>query len=105
MVRMNKLVDQARLAHSRFAHDRHDLTAAAARNVLRAAELLNLHVAADEARQATFGGDLKASSRVAGARQLIDLQWMGHSLHRQQAEWFHADVAFRQAERIACRER
>jgi hypothetical protein len=50
VLRMNELANQARLAHPRFADDRHHLTLTVAGKLLRAAELLQLDVAADEAR-------------------------------------------------------
>src|ERR1700739_3134404 len=55
VVRMYEFVDQARLAHSRLADDRHNLTATAAGKLLGANELLHLDIAADEAGKTTPG--------------------------------------------------
>src|SRR5215831_5825263 len=49
IVRMNELVHQTRFAHPRLADDRHHLTLTVAGKLLRAAELLQFDVAADEA--------------------------------------------------------
>ena len=100
---MNELVHQARLAHARLADDRHHLTVTVAGKLLRAAELLQLDVAADEARQAASGGGLEASSRGAGARHLVDFHRIGEPLHRHGAEGLHLDVAFRQSEGVGRR--
>ena len=58
--------------------------------LLRAAKLLQLEVAADEARQATSGGGLEARSCGAGARHLVDLHRLGEALHRHRAERLQA---------------
>jgi hypothetical protein len=49
-MRVDELVEEARLAHPRFADECHHLTLTADGKLLRAAELLQLDVAADEAR-------------------------------------------------------
>jgi hypothetical protein len=103
VVRMEKLVHQSRLAHPGFADDRHHLTATVAGKPLRAEKLLQLDVAADEARQAAPGSGLKASSRGPGARHLIDWYRIGESLNRHRTEGLRGDVALRQSERVRCR--
>ena len=95
MVRMDEFVHQARLAHPRFADDRRHLTTTLAGKLLRAVQLLQLEVAADEARQATPGGGLEPCSRGAGARHLVNRYRIGESLDRHRAEGLHGDVAFR----------
>src|SRR5215475_13062534 len=50
VLRMNELANQARLTHPRFADECHHLTLTADGKLLRAAELFQLDVAADEAR-------------------------------------------------------
>ena len=50
MARMNELMHQARLAHPCFADDRHHLTVTLAGQLLDALKLLQLDVAANEAR-------------------------------------------------------
>src|SRR5213595_1798774 len=97
---MNEFMHQARLAHPRFADDRQHLTVTLASELLNAADLLQLDVAADEASQSTSGGDLEASSRVANARHLVDLYRSGKALHRHEAKGLHGDVAFGQLEGI-----
>ena len=97
---MKEFAHQARLAHPRFADDRHHLAVTLAGKLLRAAKLLQLDIAANEARQTTFRGDLKASPRVAGTRYFVDLYRIGDPLHRHRAEGLHRDVAFRQLEGV-----
>ena len=72
-MRVGELVDEARLAHPRLADDRRHLTVTVAGELLGAAELLQLGVAADEARQPAPGGRLQAGSRRARPRHLVDL--------------------------------
>jgi hypothetical protein len=57
-MRVGELVDKARLAHPRLADDRRHLPPTAVRELLGAAELCHLGVAADEARQPPPGGRL-----------------------------------------------
>ena len=51
-MRVDELVDQARLAHPRLADERRHLTVTVTRELLGAAKLFQLGVAADEAREA-----------------------------------------------------
>jgi hypothetical protein len=97
---MKKLVHQPRLAHTRFADDRYHLTATVPGKPLRTEELLELDVAADEARQAAPSRGLEASLCAAGARHLVDLYRIGEPLHRHGAEGLHRDVAFGQPESV-----
>ena len=78
---MGELVDEARLAHPRLADDRCHLAVTGASELLSAAELLQLSVAADEARQPAPGGDLQAGPGRAGPRHLVDLHSVGEPLH------------------------
>ena len=57
---MNELVHQARLADAGLADDRHHLAVTLLGKLLGAVQLLQLDVAADEARQAASGGGLQA---------------------------------------------
>ena len=84
--------------------DRHHLTATMAGKLLRAEELLELDVAADETRQATPGSGLEASPRGAGARHLVDLYRIGEPPYRHGAEGLDGDVAFGQSESVSRRE-
>src|SRR6185436_21109666 len=72
-MRVGELVDQARLAHPRLADDRHHLTVTVTRELLSAAELRQLGIAADEAREPAPDGRLQAGSSRAGSRHLEDL--------------------------------
>jgi hypothetical protein len=98
-VRVGELVDEARLAHPRLADDRHHLTVTVARELLRAAELLQLGVAADKPRQPTPGGRLQTGPRRARPRHLVDLHRFREPLHRHGAKRFHRDVALGQSQR------
>src|SRR4029453_4616541 len=57
---VRELVDQARLAYAGLADERRHLPVTVAGELLGAAELLQLGVAADEAGQAAPGGHLQA---------------------------------------------
>src|SRR2546426_9289224 len=93
-MRVGELVDEARLAHSRLADDRRHLTVAGTGKLLRAAELLQLGVAPDEARQAAPGGRLQAGARRARPRHPVDLHRGGEPPHPYGAEWLPRDGAF-----------
>ena len=97
---MNEFVHQARLAHARLANDRHYLTATSARELQRKTELLLLDAAADKTCQAPSGGGVEASSRRARSGHLVNLYWIGESLHRHGAEGLRDDIAFRQMEGV-----
>ena len=103
MVRMNELVDQARLAHAGFSDHRRHLASTLIGKLLRVEELIQLGVAADEARQAPSRGGLEASARGTNARHLVDLHQISDAFHRHgPAEGTHRDVAFRQPECVGC---
>ena len=74
---MNELAHQARLAHPRFADDRDHLASTTACKMLDAAELLQLDLAPDEARQAPSSSNLEPSPRRAGASHFVDLHRPG----------------------------
>src|SRR6476469_5483301 len=98
---MNELVHQARLADACFSDNRRDLASALIGKLLRVEELLQLWVAADEARQAPSSGGLKARARGADARHLVDLHQISEAFHRHgPPERTHRHVAFRQSERV-----
>jgi hypothetical protein len=98
-MRVGELVDEARLAHPRLADDRHHLTVTVTRELLGAAELRQLGIAADEAREPAPDGRLQAGPRRAGPRHLVDLHRLGEPLHRHGAERLHLDVALGQRQR------
>jgi hypothetical protein len=68
------------------------------RKLLGAAELLQLGVAADEARQPTPGGRLQASPRRTCPRHLVDVHVLRKALHGHGPKRLHADVPFDQRE-------
>ncbi len=91
---MRELVDEARLAHARLANDRRDLTMTVGRQLLRTAELFQLGVAADEARQPAPRGRLQSGPRRARPRHLVDLHGVGEPLHRHKAQRRDCNEAF-----------
>ena len=91
---MGEFVDEARLAHPGLGNERHDLTVTVTGELLRPAKLLELGVAADEARQPATGDGLEPGPRRANARQLVDFQRVGEPLDRHRAERLHRDEAF-----------
>jgi hypothetical protein len=99
-MRVEKLVDEPRLAHPRLADDRPDLTVAIDRELLGAAELLQLGIATDEAGQPAPGGRLQAGPRLASPRHFVDLHRLGQTLNQHRAQRFHLDVAFSQRQRL-----
>ena len=92
-VGVGELVEQPRLAHPGLADDRHQLTAPGAGLLEGPAELLDLGVAADEARQAAGRGRLEARSRRRRPRPLVDLDRLAKPFHRDGAQRLHLDVA------------
>ena len=98
-MRVGELVDEARLAHARLGDERHDLAVTATGELLGAAELLQLGVAADEPRQTPTGDGLEPGPRRAGTRHFVDFHRVGEPLHRHGAERLHGDEAFRQRQR------
>ena len=97
---MGELVDEARLAHPRLADDRCHLAVTGASELLSAAELLELSVAADEPRQPAPGGRLQAGPRRSRSRHLVDLDRSREPFQRHWAERLHLDIALDQHERI-----
>src|SRR2546427_4537549 len=91
-MRVGELVDEARLAHSRFADERRHLPVTGAGKLLGAAELLQLSVAADEARQAAPGGRLQAGPRRARPPQLIKLPRAGEPPYPHGAPRLHLHI-------------
>ena len=85
-MRTEKFVRQARLPNPRFADDRYYLAVPEVGKLLRAQQLLELHVAADKACQAAPGSGLEARSRCTLARHLVDLYWIGEPLYRHGTE-------------------
>ena len=99
-MRVGQLVDEARLAHSRLADNRRNLTVPGVGELLGTAQLLQLGVAPDEARQPAPGACLETGPRRARSCYLVDLYRVGESLHRHGTKRPHGDVALGQRERI-----
>src|SRR5262249_59626954 len=85
-VGVGQLVKQARLAHTRFAHNGYDFAATLSRPFQCCLKLLHLGIAANEATQASKGGSLKASPRLARANQLEDFDRRVQTMNRYGAE-------------------
>ena len=98
-VRLDELVDQPGLADAGLADDRHDLAVPLSTLGVRAAQLLQLRVAADEARQTAADGGLEPRPRRAEPRDLVDLDGVDHALDRDRAERFHGDHALDESQR------
>ena len=77
---MDELPEQAGLADPRLADHRHHLAVAAPRALAARAELVELGLAPDEAREAAVGGRLQAGAPRGRAEQLEDLHGLGHAL-------------------------
>src|SRR5258707_12139217 len=92
-MRVGELVEKARLADPRLADNRRHLPTAVASELLGAAELLHLGIAADEASQPAPGGCLQTSAYRARARHLVDLHRLGQPLYRARAERLDRNVA------------
>ena len=94
-MRMDKLVNEARLPDARFADDGRALSVPVTGLLLGASELPQLRVAADEACEAASSAGLQAGPDRACARRLVDLDGIDEALDRNGAERLHLDVAFR----------
>ncbi len=93
---MGELIDEARFAHPRFAHDRCHLTATGIGELLSTAELLQLDVTADEPREPAPRGCLQAGPRRARSRHLVDFHGVGEPFHRHGAERLYRNEPFHQ---------
>src|SRR5262245_17455544 len=96
-----KLVDQPRLAHTCLAHNGDDLTAADTRLAGDPAEVLDLGVAADEAREAAESRRLQSCPRRPRAGQFEELDWLHNSLHGNGPEGPHLDVPLSESHGLA----
>ena len=70
---MRELVDQARFAHAGLANERHDLAVTVTGELLCAAELLELTLAAHEAGKPATGDGLEPGPHRADACHLVAL--------------------------------
>ena len=99
-MRVGELVGEPRLAHPGLAHEGDHLAPARAGLAEHPAQVLDLGVAADEAREAPERRRLQARARLSRSRQLEDLDRVRESLHGDGPERLHLDVAL--GERAAC---
>ena len=104
-VRVGDFPDQARLAHARLPHDRHDLPLAVAGAAQRLAQLVQLARAAHEAGQASRRRRVEPRSPRPGAGQLVDLDRRLETLHGHRPQRRHRDESFRQVEHVGRQER
>jgi len=79
---VSELVREARRADPGLAHDGDDLAVAGRGPAEDPAQLLDLGVAADEAREAAKRRSLQARPRLARSRQLKELDRVREALHR-----------------------
>ena len=99
-MRVGELVGEPRLAHPGLADDGDHLPAARAGLAQDPAQVLDLGVAAHEAREAAERRGLQARARLARPRQLEDLDRVREALHGDGPERPHLDVALGQRQRI-----
>ena len=99
-MRVGELVGEPRLAHPGLAHDGGHLAVAGTGLVEDPAQVLDLGVATDEARESATGACLETSPRRAGSRHLVNFHRVSQPLHRHGAERLHLDLAFGQRQRI-----
>src|SRR2546425_12546550 len=85
-VGVGQLVEEAGLAHARFAHDGHALAVTVPRPFERCAELFHLSIAPDEAAQAPKGSGLKPCPCLASSDHFVDLYRRIEATHRHRAE-------------------
>jgi hypothetical protein len=80
-----ELVDEAGLAHAGFPHEGDELAVALVGEAERAAELLDLGVAADEPRQPSNSRRVKAGPPGARSGERVDLHGVRQALDRDRA--------------------
>jgi len=80
-MRVGELVGEPRLAHPRLAHDGDHLSPARVGLAEDPAQVFDLGVAPDEAREPSEGRGLQARSRHPRPRQLEDLDRVREALH------------------------
>src|SRR5262249_13107424 len=102
--RLGELVDEARLAHPRLAHDCRDLTMTLAGEPLGPAELLQLGIATDETREPASRCRLQTRPYRPLARDLEDLHGLAEPLHIDEAERLDLDEPLSETERVGAHE-
>jgi hypothetical protein len=93
---VSELVREAGLADAGLAHDGDDLAVAPCCPVQDPAQVLDLGVPADEAREAAKRRSLQARPGPTRSRQLEDLDQVREALHRDGSERPDLDVALGQ---------
>jgi hypothetical protein len=93
-MRAEELVEEPRFPDARLAHHRHELAAAGSRLVARPPQLIELGVAAHEAREAARHRGVEPRAGGANAHHLEDGNGLGEASDRRGAERFHLDVPF-----------
>lgn len=96
---VSELVHEAGLAHAGLPHDGHELTTALARESERPADVLNLDVAADEARQPAGSGDMEPASLSAGSGERVDFDGLEQALDCDRPAGGDLNVAFNELQR------
>jgi len=92
-MRAGALVGEPRFAHPRLADNGDHLPLAGRSLAQHPAQVLDLGVAADEAREAPERRGLQARARLARPRQLEDLDRLREPLHGDGPKRPHLDVA------------
>jgi hypothetical protein len=93
-VGVGELVDEAGLPHAGFPHEGDELAVAIVGESERAADLLDLGVAADEPRQSPRGGRVEPGPLRARSGECVDLHRLRQALDRDRAPGRDLDVAF-----------
>ncbi len=93
-MRMRDLPYEARLPNARLADDGHDLALTASGASERQAQLLQLRLAPDEARETPRGRRSKPRPLRSGPHYLVDLNGRFEALHGHRPERLDLDVPF-----------
>src|SRR5207245_6649316 len=96
--RVGALLGDALLAPPRLTDDRRLLAMPGSCELLGAAELFQLGIAAHESRQPAPGGRLQAGPRRARPGHLVNLDWRAQPLDVDRAEGLDLDKAFGESE-------
>ncbi len=91
-MRVGELIGEPRLAHPGLAHDGDHLAVARIGLAQDPAQMLDLGVAPDEAREAAEHRGLEPRARLTRSRQLEDLDRVRQALHGDGPERPHLDV-------------
>jgi hypothetical protein len=94
--RVDELPEEAGLADAGLADDADELAVAGVGPLEGVGEAVQLGRAADEPGEAPGRRGLQAGARGAGADDLVDLDWLGETLHGHGAQRLDLDEAFGQ---------